>query len=101
PAPPSVWPAGALKIEARGVHEHDVERGEQIAPTREQILLHDVLHAARRKRRRGVLPVFGKLLAEPRHRAIEMMQFEPVDPFDAIILSPAVGGAVRAAAEQA
>ena len=30
-----------------------------------------------------------------------MMQFEPVDPFDAIILSPAVGGAVRAAAEQA
>src|SRR5271166_2770949 len=54
-----------------------------------------------RKRRRGVLPVFGKLLAEPRHRAIEMMQFEPVDPFDAIILAPAVGGAVRAAAEQA
>ena len=29
------------------------------------------------------------------------MQFEPVDAIDAIILAPAVGGAVRAAAEQA
>jgi len=30
-----------------------------------------------------------------------MMQFEPVDAVDAIILAPAVGGAVRAAAKQA
>ena len=101
PRRPERLAARALEIEARGVHEHDVERGQQVAPTGEQLLLQDVLHAARRKRRRAVLLVFGKLLAEPRHGAIEMMQFEPVDAVDAIILAPAVGGAVRAAAEQA
>jgi hypothetical protein len=88
-------------MEARGVHEHDVERGQKVAPTGEQRLLQDVLHAARRKRRRGVLLILGKLLAEPRHGPIEMMQFQAVDAVDAIILAPAVGGAVRAAAEQA
>ena len=84
-----------------GVHEHDVERGQKVAPAGEQLLLQNVLHAARRKRRRGILLVFGKLFAEPRHGAIEMMQLEPVDALDAIVFAPAVGGAVRAAAEQA
>src|SRR5208283_5331703 len=45
--------------------------------------------------------VFGQFLAEPRHRAVEMMQFDLVDALDAIILAPAVGGAVRAAADEA
>src|SRR5208283_5124056 len=93
--------ARALEIEARGVHEHDVERGEQIPPAGEQLFLQNVLHAARRKRRGGILLIFGKLLAEPRHGAVEMMELEPADRFDAIVLAPAVGGAVRAAAEQA
>ncbi len=103
PAPPERLAARAPGLDpgARGVHEHDVERGEQIAPAGEQLLLQNVLHAARRKRRRAVLLVFGKLLAEPRHGAIEMMQLEAVDAIDAIILAPAIGGAVRAAAEQA
>src|SRR5271157_5449562 len=100
-APSERLAARALEIEARGVHEHDVERGQKVAPAGEQLLLQDVLHAARRKRRRAVLLVFGKLLAEPRHGAIKMMQCEPVDAIDAIILAPAVGGAVRAAAEKA
>ena len=82
-APSERLAARALEIESRGVHEHDVERREQIAPTREQILLHDVVPAARRKRRRGILLVFGELFAEPRHRAIEMMQFEALDAVDA------------------
>ena len=100
-APPQRLTACAFEIEARRVHEHDVERGEQIAPAGEQFLLHNVLHAAPRERRGGVLLVFGKLLAEPSDGAIKMMQFEPLDPFDTIILTPAVGGAVRAATEQA
>ena len=52
-----------FEIEAGRVHEHDVERGQKVAPAGEQLLLQDVLHAARRKRRRGVLLVFGQLLA--------------------------------------
>src|SRR5271165_6478058 len=101
PRRPSVWPAGALEIEAGRVHEHDVERGQEVAPGGEQLLLQDVLHAARRKRRRGVLLVFGQFLARPRHRAIKMMQFETVDAIDAVVLAPAIGGAIRAAADEA
>ena len=100
-ASPERLTARALEIEAGGVHEHDIERGEQIAPAGEQFLLQDILHAARRKRRRGVLLAFGKLLAEPGHRAVEMMQFELVDAIDAIILAPAVSRAVRTAADEA
>ena len=62
-APPQRLAARALEIEAGGVHEHDVERGQEVAPAGEQLLLQDVLHAARRKRRRAVLLVFGQLLA--------------------------------------
>src|SRR6202043_3111011 len=55
----------------------------------------------RPKRRRGVLLILGQLVAEPRHGPVEMMQFEPVGAVDAIVFAPTVGGAVRAAAEQA
>ncbi len=67
----------------------------------EQVLLQDILHAARRKRRRAVLFGLGQFLAEPSHGAIEMVQFEPLDAVDAVILAPTVGGAVRTAAKQA
>src|SRR5271166_4123078 len=100
-APSERLAARAFEIKARGVHEHDVERGQKVAPTGEQILLQDVLHAARREWRRAILLVAREFLAEPRHGAIEVMQFELLDPFDAVILAPAVGGAIRAAAEQA
>src|SRR6478609_4848208 len=46
---------GALEVQAGGVHEHQVEPGEQIAPMREQPLLHHVLQAAWRERRAPVL----------------------------------------------
>ena len=103
PRRPRVWPPAPPGLDpgARRIHEHDIERGQKVAPTGEQLLLQDVLHAARRKRRCTVLLVFGKLLAEPRHGAIEMMQFEPLDAVDAIILAPAIGSAIRTAAKQA
>ncbi len=99
-APSERLAARAFEIEAGRVHEHDVERGQEITPGGEKVLLQDVLHAARRKWRRGVLLVLGKLLAQPRHRAVEMMQLDPVDAGDAVVLAPAVGGMVRAAAHQ-
>ena len=39
--------AQALEVQAGGVHEHQVEPAEQIAPMREQLLLDQVLRAAR------------------------------------------------------
>ncbi len=83
------------------VHEHQIERAEEIAPPREQLLLHHVLQATRREGCRPVLLVFGQLLAEPGHRPIEMMQVEALDAFDPVILPPAVRRPVGAAGEQA
>src|SRR5262245_4460160 len=67
---------------------------------REQPLLHHVLAAARCERRAAVLLLFRQFLAQPRHRPIEMMQIEPRDPGDRVILAPAIRGAVGAAHEQ-
>ena len=92
--------AGALEVQAGGVHEHQVEPREQVAPMREQPLLHHVLEAAWRERRAAVLLLLRQLLAQPRHRPIEMMQIEPLDAGDRVILTPAIGGAVGAAHEQ-
>src|SRR5512132_380967 len=71
--------AGALEVEAGGVHEHQVEPRQQIAPMREQPLLNHVLQAARGKRRAAILLLLRQFLAQPRHRPIKVMQIEPVD----------------------
>src|SRR5438552_6478847 len=70
--------AGALEVEAGGVHEHQVEPREQVAPMREQPFFHHILGAARSKRRAAVLLLRRQLLAEPGHRAIKLMQREPL-----------------------
>jgi len=67
-APSECLTARALEIEARGVHEHNVERGQKVAPADEQLFLQNVLLAARRKRRRGVLMVFGQF--SPSHAIV-------------------------------
>ena len=92
--------AGALEVEAGGVHEHEVEPGQQIAPMGEQPLLHYVLHAARRERRAAVLLLFRQLLAQPRHGSIEVMQIERLDAGDGVILAPAIRRSVGTAHEQ-
>jgi hypothetical protein len=66
---------------------------------REQPLLPHVLQA-RSKRRAAVLLLFRQLLAQPRHRPIKMMQVEPLNAGDGVVLAPAIGGAVGAAHEQ-
>ena len=100
-APSERLTARALEIETGGVHEHQIKRAEEVAPPREQILLQDVLQAARREGRGAFLLVLGHFLAEPGHRAIEMMEIEIIDALDLIIVPPAVRRAVRAAGKQA
>ena len=99
--PPERLPARALEIETGGVHEHQVDRAEEVAPPREQLLLHDVLQATRRKGRCARLLAFGEFFAEPAHGAVEVMKAEALDALDPVIPPPAVGGAIRAARKQA
>ena len=68
---------------------------------REQTLLDHILEAARRERRSTVLLLCGQLLTKPRHRPIEMVQIEPLDAGDRIVLAPAIRGPIGAAHEQA
>ena len=93
-------PAGALEVQARRIHEHQVEAREQVAPVREQPFLHHILEAARRERRAAVLLCGRQFLAQPRHRPIEVMQIEPVDAGDPVVLAPTVRCPIGAAAEQ-
>jgi len=94
-------PASAFEIEAGGVHEYQVEAGEQVAPLRKQALLDDVLQATWRERRAAVLFRRRQFLAQPGHRPIEMMQLEPIHAADGIVLAPAIRCSVGAADEQA
>ena len=59
--------AGAFEVETGSVHEHQVKAREQVAPMREQPLLHQILDAARCERRAAILLLRRQLLAEPRH----------------------------------
>ena len=69
-------PTGADERQRRRVHEDDAELAEQIAPVLDQMLLDQVLHAARRERRGAGLLRLGQLLAEPSHGAVEVVQGE-------------------------
>jgi hypothetical protein len=70
------------------------------SPVREQPLLHQILDAAGRERRAPALILRRQLLAEPSHRAIEVMQLEPVDAGDPVVFAPAIRRADGAADEQ-
>jgi len=58
-----LWPPFALEVERRGVEEHDVQIGEQVAALREQLLFDEVLVGTGSERRGPVLLVFGKHLS--------------------------------------
>jgi hypothetical protein len=92
--------AGTGEGETRGINKHQIEPREQVAPVLEQPLFGEVLVATRRKRAGAVLLALGQRRAKPGHGAIEMVQFEPLAPGDPVILAPALGGAIRAAAHQ-
>ena len=83
--------ARALEVQTGGVHEHQVEPAEQVAPMREQLLLDQILAAAWCERRRAVLLIGRQFLAEPGHGTIKMMEVELFAAGDAILLAPAIG----------
>ena len=93
-------PAGTLEVETRRVHEDQVEPAEQIAPVGEQPLLDQVLGAARGERRARILLGLRQFFAKPCHRPIQMMQLQRLGAGDPVVLAPAIGRQIRAAAHQ-
>jgi hypothetical protein len=88
--------ARPLEVQAGGIHEDHRQLAEQVATGFEQPLLHHVLEAAWGERRAVSLLGVRQLLAEPAHRAVEMVESEVVGALDPIVLAPGVGGAVGA-----
>src|SRR5215472_12559080 len=93
--------AEAFEVEAGGIHEHQVQAAEQVAPMGEQLLLDQVLGAARRETRRIILLPRGQCFTEPGHGTVEVVQVEVFAAADAIILAPAIRRQIRTAAHQA
>jgi hypothetical protein len=85
-------PARPLKIQAGGVHEHQIKAREQIAPTRKQLFFGEILGTARRQRRATHLVLIGQFLAQPRHRPVEVMQLQTFNAGDSVIIPPAIRG---------
>ena len=77
--------ARAMERQRRGIHEHQRQVAEQVAAASEQTLLDVVLHAARRQ-----TALAGRLqfLAQPRHRPIEMVKTQALDPVDGVVVHP-------------
>ena len=76
-----------------GVEEHQVEVGEQVAASSEQRLLDEVLGAPRRGRTELSLV---ERLAEPAHRAVQMLQLKLFGAVDGLVTAPLQRASVRA-----
>ena len=83
----------AMEVEGRGIEEHQVEIVEQVAPSREQPLLHQVLD---RPRRPGTPFLVGQFLTQPGDRPVQMVQVEAVEPGNPVALQPLVASPVGA-----
>jgi hypothetical protein len=82
PALTEALAARPLEVQAGGVHEDHRQLAEQVATGFEQPLLHRILEAARGERRAVCLLGVRQLLAEPAHRAVEMMEGEVAGALD-------------------
>src|SRR5664279_941126 len=91
----------ALEVDRRGVEKHDVQIGKQVAASREQRLLDEVLVGAGSERRGPVLLVFWKNLSQPSHGPVEVVQVQTADAFDGVVVLPLLGGTVAAGREEA
>ena len=83
----------AVEVEGGGIEEHQVEIVEQVASSREQPLLHQVLD---RPRRPGASLLVGKLLTQPGDRPVQVVQVDAVEPAKPVALQPLVAGPVGA-----
>jgi hypothetical protein len=88
PMPAQGVAAGPVEIEQRRIEEHEIQAGEQIAAAGKQRLLDPVFGQARGKRGRRRLLGLRQRLPQPRHRAIQMMEFEIRRAGNRVIVPP-------------
>src|ERR1035441_10439488 len=96
---PDGFAALALEVDRCGVEEDQVQTREQIPPPLEQAFFDEVLGAARRKR--CLVRLIRKILTEPSHRAIDLMQAEIFRALNPNRLPPLVGRSIRPGTTQA
>src|SRR6516165_628777 len=94
------FPAFSLEVDRRGVEEHELEIGEEVAAVDEQIFLDPVLYATRSERRFIFLLVLGQYLAQPTHGTVEMVQLKRITPLDLVRLLPFFGRPIAARDEK-
>src|SRR5450759_2638324 len=87
----------AVERQAGRVHEHGGEIGEEVPPAIEQLLLDDILDAARRQ---SPLRLLLHLFTEPRHGPIEMVEVEIIDAGNVVVLHPGRAVTIRSGDEQ-
>ena len=92
-APPERLATLAVEVKGGSIEEHQVEIVEQVASSREQPLLHQVLD---RPRRPGASLLVGQLLTQPRDRPVQVVQVNAVEPGNPVALQPLVAGPVGA-----
>src|SRR5450759_1941539 len=85
----------AVERQAGRVHEYGREIGEQVTPAIEQLLLDDVLDAARRQ---SPLRLLLHLFTEPSHRPIEMVEVETIG--NVVVLHPGRAVTIRSGNEK-
>ena len=90
--------AAAFEVQRGGIEEDQTDLAEQIVAQGEQTFLDEVLGGSRRQ---AAPALVGEFLAEPTHRAIEVMEVEVGDARDDHVVSPLLGSAVGAGVEQA
>src|SRR5512134_1797890 len=83
----------AVEVDGGGIEEHQVEIVEQIASSREQPLLHQVLD---RPRRPGASLLVGQFLTQPGDGPVQVVQVDAVEPGNPVALQPLVAGPVGA-----
>ena len=91
----------AFKIDRRGVEEHQIEFGKEVATMCKKPFFDKILGAAWRKRRGPGLLVLGQRFTQPSHRPIQMVQLKLVDPLDLESFFPFLGRPIAAGSEQA
>ena len=91
--PPERLATLAVEVEGGGIEEHQVQVVEQIASSREQPLLHQVLD---RPRRPGASLLVGQFLTQPGDRPVQVVQIDAVEPAKPVALQPLVAGPVGA-----
>jgi hypothetical protein len=94
---PKALTAFALEVERGRVEKNQAQLTEQVIAQCEQPLLYQVLGCAWAN---AAAALVSQFIAQPAHRAVQLVQLEIGDPIDHQTMPPFLGGAIGAGVEQ-